>query len=193
MYKYESFRILVKSGVFHPHFFYSTKVFLKFLETKNVVGKKVLELGAGSGLISLMMSRRGAMAYASDISNKAIDNIQANSITNNLPIQVVQSDLFDSISESSFDFILINPPYYPRNPNTEEAHAWYCGEEFQYFKKLFSQLNGHIRAEIFMILSEDCAIETIIDLAKVNGLRMSKVYSYKNIFEENYIFRIEKE
>jgi release factor glutamine methyltransferase len=191
-YTYESLTIQVRSGVFHPKFFYSTHVFLQFLKGKKVAGKKVLELGAGTGLISLVMAKRGAIAYASDISHIAIDNIKENSITNNVAIRIIHSDLFDFIQEDNFDFILINPPYYPRNPNREEEHAWYCGEDFQYFKKLFSQLTSHVHSEIYMILSEDCAIETITDLAKERGFEMTKVHSRKNIFEENYIFRVVK-
>lgn len=192
IYKFESLTILVKSGVFHPKFFYSTKVFLQFLNDKNVLGKRVLELGAGTGLISLMMARQGAIAYASDISRIAIDNIKKNSINNNLPIKVIHSDLFDSIHDTKFDFIIINPPYYPRNPQSEDEHAWYCGEDFEYFKKLFSQLRSYVHSEIYMILSEDCAITTIAHLAAENGFKMNRVYHCKTIFEENYIFRIER-
>src|ERR1700751_5747181 len=67
-YRYRSLSLIIFPGVFHPGFFFSTKIFLEYLERIPVAGKKVLELGTGSGLISLAIAKRGGMAYASDIS-----------------------------------------------------------------------------------------------------------------------------
>ncbi|HTB05876.1 MAG TPA: methyltransferase, partial [Bacteroidia bacterium] len=49
-YNYDGLAILVQPGVFHPGFFFSTKLFLEFLNNKELKGRSVLEIGAGSGL-----------------------------------------------------------------------------------------------------------------------------------------------
>ncbi len=89
----------------------STKILLKYINQKNVKGKSLLELGAGSGLISLEMSRRGARVTASDISKNAIENIKSNALKNKVLMEVLESDLFDRVGERQFDLIVINPPY----------------------------------------------------------------------------------
>src|SRR5215211_7730752 len=57
--------------VFHPGFFFSTKLLMRSLS--NLQNKTLLELGAGSGLISMHAERQGAIATASDINAVAIE------------------------------------------------------------------------------------------------------------------------
>ena len=51
--------------------------------------------------------------------------------------------MFDKIEKVNFDYIVINPPYFPKNPKSEKEFAWFCGSDFEYFKKLFSQLKDY--------------------------------------------------
>ena len=83
-YTYDRISIQVLPGVFHPGLFFSTRVLLKFLSNHELGGKKILELGAGSGLIALYSSSKGAEVTATDISASAMKNIQLNASRNNL-------------------------------------------------------------------------------------------------------------
>jgi release factor glutamine methyltransferase len=89
-----------------------------------------------------------------------------------LNVRIIESDLFDKLPQQAVDFVVINPPYYPKNPLNDSERAWYCGAEFEYFEKLFSQLNNHIQSStiVLMSLSEDCDIQKISKIA----LRTSK-------------------
>ncbi|MBR09153.1 MAG: methyltransferase [Rickettsiales bacterium] len=193
-YSYEGIRLKILNGVFHPGLFFSTHVFLEFLKTRQLSELKILELGAGSGLISFYCSREGAQVTASDINQAAITGLKLNADRNKLGINVVHSDLFENIVISDFDMILINPPYYPKEPNNDSEAAWFCGENFEYFDKVFGQL-GKISSfpEILMILSEDCDLTKIKSIALKNGLIDRLVYSEIKWSEENFIFQFLKE
>jgi release factor glutamine methyltransferase len=193
-YKYEHLSLIVNPGVFHPGIFFSTKFLLTFLKTQDLKQKQVLELGAGSGLIAIYCStKKGSIVTASDISLSAIENLGENAQRNHANLTIVHSNLFQSLDAKIFDVIIINPPYYAKNPMSESDHAWFCGADFQYFKSLFSQLKEcKEEALILMILSEDCEIEKITSLARQAAFGMLLVKEKRIWGEENYIFKIQK-
>ncbi|TND09030.1 MAG: rsmC [Bacteroidetes bacterium] len=188
--------MLVQPGVFHPGFFFSTKFLLTFLEEKKAAlkNKTFLELGAGSGLLGLFAGKHGAKVTASDISKTAVENIVANAASNHIAITAVHSDLFDRIDPQTFDFIVINPPYYKKKPATEAEQAWYCGEELEYFQELFSQLGNymHPASEVYMILSDDCDLEGIRSIASQRQFGMKPETSKRIAWEINTIFRLKE-
>lgn len=193
-YSYEGIRIIVQPGVFHPAFFFSTRILLRFLHgmKQQLPGRRFLELGAGSGIISLYAARLGAAVTASDISLTAVSALRENAVRNGIELNILHSDLFGAFPEGDYDVILINPPYYKKNPATEAEHAWYCGEQLDYFRRLFAQLPArmHHGTLAFMILSDDCDLEGIRSLAGSNGFRMDVAETRKVAWEKNFIFRI---
>jgi release factor glutamine methyltransferase len=192
-YSYKGISVRVMPGVFHPGLFFSTKLLLEYISKYDLKDKTVLELGAGSGLISIYCARQNAKVTASDINPTAIKNIIKNSELNNVKLEVIESDLFDKIEMSKFDYIIINPPYFPKNPKNKKELAWFCGNDFQYFKKLFAQLNNYKTKDTFvlMILSEDCALQRITSIANENHFSMNIVFQKKVFGESNYIYTIE--
>ncbi|UTW63418.1 methyltransferase [bacterium SCSIO 12741] len=193
MWSWRDINLTVAPGVFHPGLFFSTRVLLKYMLRLPLKGKKVLELGAGSGIISLVAAQRGATVTSTDINPVAIENLKINAIQNGLEVRALVSDLFDHIPDPQFDFIFINPPYYPRNPSKMAERAWYCGEEFEYFDRLFHELVLMDRksTRIYMVLSEDCAIDIIRDKAVKEGLSFQLERERMVWLEKNYVFLIQ--
>lgn len=191
-YSCKGISIKVLSGVFHPGLYFSTRVLMNYIGRLDLTGRTFLELGAGTGLISLFAAKKGAIVCASDISPRAILNLQLNAALNNLPITILSSDLFDNFPAQTFDFMAIQPPFYPKDPVTFEDYAWYCGREFDFYRKLFRQLENfrHPQSQIFMILSDDCEIESIKQIAVSNGFGLRKVFEKKVLWEWNFIFGI---
>ena len=72
---------------------------------------KVLDLCSGSGCIGLAIAKSTkAFVYLSDISGVALDISMRNAKLNNVEVNYIKSDLFDSITDK-FDVIVSNPPY----------------------------------------------------------------------------------
>ncbi|MDH7448043.1 methyltransferase [Aquimarina sp. 2201CG14-23] len=191
-YSYGDISVTVQPGVFPPHLTISTKILLDYLDTEDLENKKILELGCGSGIISLFAASNGAIVTASDINKVAIEAIEMASEKNNLKIKAIYSDLFDQLNNLSFDYIIINPPYYPKEPKNIKEKAWYCGENFEYFEKLFYQLPQYIQQNnyILMILSEDCDIDYIQSIALKNHILFQLIKEQKVVNEQNFIFKI---
>lgn len=191
-YKYKEISVIVHPDVFPPHLTFSTKILLDFIDTLDLKEKNVLELGCGSGIISLFANKKGANVIASDINETALEYLQKASIENNLPITCIHSNLFENLTKFSFDYIIINPPYYPKNPKSVKEQAWFCGTDFNYFKNLFEQLSNRSNdRNIFMILSIDCDLKKIKNLANSNNLKLISIFEKKVMGERNFIFKIE--
>ena len=99
---------------------------------------------------------------------------------------------FENLQNKSFDYIIINPPYYPKKPKNIKENAWFCGENFEYFEKLFGQLPNYLadQTNCFMILSQDCEIEKIKAIALKNAMAFELVLEKRELVETNYIFKI---
>lgn len=78
-------------------------------------GEKVLEIGTGSGIVSLFV---GDIAYvvATDINPYACKNARLNGV------EVVRADLYNGIC-GRFDLVIFNPPYLP-TAEDERLHSW---------------------------------------------------------------------
>jgi release factor glutamine methyltransferase len=192
-YTFQDITVKVHPGVFHPGLFFSTKIILRYLENLNLQGERILELGAGTGLISIYcFKKKGAQITASDISISAVSNIRENAVLNKAAINVIHSDLFERITPDDFDIIIINPPFYPREVKSEKDHAWFCGRDFQFFKRLFAQIKQKRTSEnrILMILSEECDLKEIKRLANEFCFELESVFAEHSLGEENCIYLI---
>ena len=71
-------------------------------------------------------------------------------------------------------------------------YAWYCGEEGEYFDRLFQSLEHHVSPASFvaMILCDGCDLEMIASLARKSNVIMKPVYRKKNLLEENTIYQL---
>lgn len=191
-YCYGDICIKIHPDVFPPQLTFSTKILLDFFNGMDLEHKTVLELGCGSGIISLLAARKKAFAIASDINPTALRYLETNAVKNKLEVQIVHSDLFDQMGNQEPDYIVINPPYYPRKPKNIKEQAWFCGEHFEYFESLFSQLPKFLykQTQCYMILSQDCDLEKIKAIASKNEMVFELVLEKKEWVETNYIFRI---
>ena len=182
----------VNAGVFNPRLHFSTKFLLSWLLKQNIVDKHVVELGCGAGLLSIQAAKQNAIVTATDISQQACLCIKENILLSKVDINVYKSDLFMDVPWQQFDLILINPPYYPKNPVAENQYAWYCGEQFEYFEKLFFQMGRYMSndSKTIMVLSEDCNIDRIKSIALRNKFNWKLIVEKKIFFEENYLFEI---
>jgi release factor glutamine methyltransferase len=193
-YKHGDIKLEIPPQVFHPGFFFSTGLLLDYIKHLPLEGKSLLEPGCGSGLISIYAAKKKANVTATDINATAIEFLKKNAAQNNVELKIIQSDLFQNIPEQRFDIIAINPPFYKKQPQTEQDYAWFCGENGEYFTALFKGLNTYVHpgSEILMVLFDGCDIKMIENMAEQNGFNLKCVRTRKNLLEKNFIFKIEK-
>ncbi|HEX7846700.1 MAG TPA: HemK2/MTQ2 family protein methyltransferase [Chitinophagaceae bacterium] len=193
-YQQNGISLEISSQVFHPGFFFSTQLLLQYVSNLSLEGKSFLELGAGSGLIAMQAAKKQAKVTASDINPVAIEYLKKNSSKNNIRLDIIQSDLFAEIQEQVFDIIAINPPYYKKQPQSLLDHAWFCGENGEYFDQLFKQLPSYINEStaVIMVLCDGCDIEMIKGFAEKNKFSLRLLQTKQSILEKNFVFKIEK-
>jgi len=193
-YSYDGIRLSIPPQVFHPAFFFSSKLLLKYVGKQELQQKTFLELGAGSGLISFFAAKNGASVTATDINPVAIEYLEKNRKKNNIKIRIIHSDLFNQIPIETFDIIAINPPYYKKQPKVYADYAWCCGENGEYFEKLFQGLAGYMNNDsvVLLILCDGCDLEMIYDMAKQQRFTLMCVQTTQNLLEKNFILKVEQ-
>lgn len=191
-YRYQGSFAWVHPEVFPPRLTFSTRVLLDFMKAKDLSGKSLLELGCGSGIISLYAASKGARVTATDINKTALEFLQKSADGNNCKLDILESDLFENLEGKSFDLIVINPPYYPKNARTIKEMAWFCGEHFEYFEGLFAQLPRFMTPvnDVLMILSQDCQVEQIKGIAGKNKIGLQLLEEKTVLGEKNYLFKL---
>ena len=78
-YQYKGIKLIIPPEVFHPGFFFSTKLLLQYINQFSLQQKTFLELGAGSGLIAIYAAKKNAMVTATDINPVAVEYLKKNS------------------------------------------------------------------------------------------------------------------
>ena len=189
IFSYKGVAVTVHPDVFPPKFTLSTQILLHFLDRIDLDQQRLLELGCGSGIISLYAASQGAKVTATDINQTALDYLNQAAAEQNLPVKVRYSDLFSNLEGDYFDHIIINPPYYPKEAGNIKEKAWYCGPEFEYFEALFQQLATRADKEnVWMILSEDCDLGRIRKIAAKNHIALSPYHLTSKLGERNTIY-----
>lgn len=162
IYSYKELEVHVLPGVFSPISNNSTLALLNYTNTLDLKHKTVLELGCGTGILSLLADEKGALVTASDINETALNELSIKNREENRGIITVYSDLLENL-HFHFDYMLINPPYQPKKPQNIEDVATWCGLDFDYFNCLFSQL--HVRSisttTVIMVLPEEAELFAI--------------------------------
>ena len=91
-------------------------------------GDRVLEIGCGSGVVSIHCAANGAEVVSVDINPRAVSLTRSNFSANDLPCDVRESDLYSAIDER-FDTIIFNLPYLPVQDEGLLAKAWSGGDD----------------------------------------------------------------
>ena len=90
---------------------------------KNFKSPKILELGTGSGIISIVLQKElnNPCITAVDISKEALRIAKMNAQKHKISdIQFISSDWFSEIMNEEFDLIISNPPYVDRSKLSKE-------------------------------------------------------------------------
>jgi len=127
----------VRDGVLIPR--PETEILVEKAEAilKEIKTPKVLEIGVGSGIISVMLAILipEIEIIAVDINDKAIELAKSNAKKHKVEdkITFIKSDLFENVPNIAFDMVISNPPYIandyklPLNVKYEPSNALFGG------------------------------------------------------------------
>lgn len=90
--------------------------------------EKVLEIGCGSGVVSIHCAKNNCFVTAGDINLKAVELTRRNARRNYVRIDVVETDVYSGI-RGTFDTIVFNLPYLPVDEEGLLAKAWSGGPD----------------------------------------------------------------
>ena len=171
----------------------------KLIRTTDLVkNKTVLEIGTGTGLISLCCLQAGARrVVATDINPAAIANAQYNAkklaVTDRLDtrlVPIIEGGAYSVIkSDETFDLIVSNPPWEDQTPESIEEFAFY-DEGFSLVDSLLKNLRQHLRkgGKALLAYGNVEAIRTIEELVSEYELGM-EILDDRNVNDlpENFL------
>lgn len=137
--------------------------------------KQILDVGAGSGLISLQLAQRNSEASITsieiepDAASQAQENIRSSPWSNRM--EVICSDFRNYHPESRFDLIVSNPPYF--------VDALKCPDNQRCMARHTSDLNYELLfGHSAHLLSEQGNISIIIP-SEVENMVIDTAWKYK--------------
>jgi release factor glutamine methyltransferase len=77
------------------------------------INGRVLEIGCGTGIVSIHLAHKGAQVTAVDLNPKAVEATRFNSQNNRAETEILEGDMFAPVSGRRFGTIVCNPPYLP--------------------------------------------------------------------------------
>lgn len=151
-------------------------------------GDKVLELGTGSGVLSLVCAGKAMRVTAVDITKGAVLGAMLNARRNDIRnINVIRSDLFGALADGAlFDLIIFNPPYLPEDGGAASV-VWSGGPDGRaVINRFLSQVKGHLRkgGRILMIGSSLSRYEETIKAFERLGFKTRVLAKKRFFFEE---------
>ena len=141
-----------------------------------------LEIGCGTGAVSLLVGKRAKRGIGVDINLSAVKNANLNKELMKIEnVSFMQSDVFENV-KGKFDVVICNPPYSPYKPK-DEVEMMFWDEENRMKIRFFNGVRTHLRPKGFLYFGyadfEDIDQNLPKDLAKKAGLKFVKRYSRK--------------
>lgn len=110
VYQINGLTFFCPENIYQPHEFSSTRFMLRGLFSDiNKLGKRVLEIGTGSGAVGICLASQGFDVTLTDINPIAVECTKYNAEINHINIKAIYSDLFSNINEQ-YDTIIFNTP-----------------------------------------------------------------------------------
>jgi HemK-related putative methylase len=139
-----NFDIYLHPSVLSPKYFPETVWFGENLPPI-VQGKSFLEVGLGSGLVSLYLAASGSSVAGVDINSKAVEITKKNFEANGQIGHFVVSDVFENVTKK-YDFIFWNHPWaWDGSQQAEDERLeMFLDEGYATLKRFISQAKNHL-------------------------------------------------
>lgn len=160
-----------------------------------LMDSRFLEIGCGSGLLSILAAKLGAVVTAVDLNPDAIEATEKNARTNSVHINAIYSDLFSSVS-GIYDFIVFNAPYLPDNDVhvVEKSRMQWSmhSNKGNVIERFISGCSRHMNENTKVLLLYSSLSGDVPEILKRNGFSFEIIGKKKLDFEEIFVAAIEK-
>lgn len=177
--------IIVLPGVMSPQYDWAGLYMIECLP-HDFSGKDVLELGPGSGLVSVFVGLRGAASVtAADINPAAVENTKLNfekyGIKNAL---AVLSDAFAVVPKKKYDVIIFNLPYHDGVP-VNDLEKGVIDAQYNAMIKFFAGVHDFLKPEgvLYIGFSRSGNIEKFMEQVAKNNIQIDKMEE-KNTWDD---------
>ena len=191
------FRLSVGPTVFHPRYFLTSEFFASVIDRLDLKGKRVADVGTGSGILALAAVRAGAESVAAiDINPNAVlttaENARANRLENR--VCAVCSNLFAAVPACrQFDVIISSPPSFPGEPRDIADRAWHAGANYGDIAQLFKQARERLTVDgcVYILLSSDSDLDLFGALIAEAGFAARLVAERSIMIETLLIYELQ--
>ena len=186
------FRLIVRPTVFHPRYFITSEFFASFIDRLDLKGKRVADVGTGSGILALAAARAGAAnVTAVDINPNAALTAAENARANGLGdrFTAVCSDLLSALAYGAlFDVIISSPPSFPGEPRDIADRAWHAGPNYRDVAPLFDQARERLApgGRVYLLVSSESDLDLFSSLI-VRAHFHARLVAERSIFIESLI------
>jgi release factor glutamine methyltransferase len=186
------FRLIVRPSVFHPRYFISSECFAEFISRLDLSGKRVLDVGTGSGILALAAARAGAeTVIAADINPNAALTAAENARANGAGSRVTAlcADLLSALAPRPlFDVILSSPPKHAGEPRDIADRGWHAGPHYRDIAALFDQARERLRpgGRLYVMVSSDSDLDLFASLI-ARAYLQARVVAERSILIESFI------
>ncbi|WP_294605345.1 peptide chain release factor N(5)-glutamine methyltransferase [uncultured Lactobacillus sp.] len=153
------YKILVQRGVLIPRF--ETEELVEWALANLTSGDKVLDLGTGSGCITVALAKEAAKKqitdldlYASDVTDAALRTSEENFLIHKIDVTIRKANIL--IGLEKFDKIISNPPYIKETEKdvmdqnvlqNEPQEALFGGKNgIEFYQKFVKQVRDHLNS-----------------------------------------------
>ncbi len=139
---------IVFPNVFSPKYFKDTELFAKNLLVEK--GSEILEIGSGTGVVSIFTALKGAKkVLAIDINPDAVKNTEENIKKHKLKniVEVRQGNLYDPLKENEkFDVIFWNTPFgLTENKNISDLEKAVYDPNYKSTERFIKEAPKHLK------------------------------------------------
>jgi release factor glutamine methyltransferase len=186
------FCLIVRPTVFHPRYFITSEFFASFIDRLNLRGKRVADIGTGSGILALAAARAGAASVtAVDINPNAALAAAENARSNGFEdrFTAVCSDLLSALAPDRFyDVIISSPPSFPGEALDLADRAWHAGPNYRDVAPLFDQARQRLApgGRMYLLISSDSDLDLFGGLIRKAGFQ-ARLAAERSIWIESLI------
>jgi methylase of polypeptide subunit release factors len=187
--------LTVLPSVFHPKVFVTSGFFADFLQSLDLAGKSVVEIGTGSGVLALSAAKAGARSVlALDINPAAVKAAQLNAARNGLSqVTALESNLFSAVpADAQFDVIISSPPSFSGEPRDTADRAWHAGPGYRDIVPLFTQAAPRLTPDgrMYLLLSSDTNLALFDSLIAEAGFTSQRIATRSIWVEAFYLYEL---